>query len=40
MHKNIVNAFNDKKSADSAYAFIEYADTLKEILSNPKDTDE
>ena len=40
MHKNIVNAFNDKKSADSAYAFIEYADTLKEILLNPKDTDE
>lgn len=40
MHKNIVNAFNNKKSADSAYAFIEYADALKEILLTKRHADE
>ena len=40
MHKNIVSAFNNKKSADGAYAFIEYADALKEILLKPKHAEE
>lgn len=40
MHKNIVSAFNNKKSADGAYSFIEYADALKEILLKPKHAEE